>query len=254
MGRFTPERWTETLAAIDNIERAASWVDEIRLHGWAQTHDSPYPAAAGLLGDEARQAEIDACRHSGRVCELLRDLGDAIARLLLPARSNFMTKAFGAYGLARRGRLETARRHLDFISEVVDVRYDTTPMVADVVQLKAALKIDTEAAVTLLGAYTNPALRGAPGSGGHPRRRPSRVGRRERSQTMEARGKGVAQTERPSFEMWMHTVDVAIQYRAGISVLDLPDCCYRDWYDDEISPDTVANRVLEDAGFDAFVV
>jgi hypothetical protein len=57
--------------------------------------------------------------------------------------------------------------------------------------------------------------------------------------------------ERMTFETWMHAVDVAVEHRAGVSVHDLPDCCFRDWYEDDVPPVTAAKRALEEAGFDA---
>ena len=55
--------------------------------------------------------------------------------------------------------------------------------------------------------------------------------------------------DRMDFKTWMHAVDVAVEHRAGVSVHDLPDCCFRDWYEDDTPPVTAAKRALRDAGF-----
>jgi hypothetical protein len=49
-----------------------------------------------------------------------------------------------------------------------------------------------------------------------------------------------------SFEQWMQAVDRLVGYR-GLSVYDLPDCCYRDWYDNRLRPIRAANRALSNA-------
>jgi len=50
-----------------------------------------------------------------------------------------------------------------------------------------------------------------------------------------------------TFEDWMKKVDKIIESRVGLSSDDLPDVCYRDWYDDGISPDRAANRAIKSA-------
>ena len=55
----------------------------------------------------------------------------------------------------------------------------------------------------------------------------------------------------PSFEDWMKRVDTILERYRGISVHDLPDCRFRDWYDRRVYPIRAANRVLRAAG--AFV-
>ena len=52
-----------------------------------------------------------------------------------------------------------------------------------------------------------------------------------------------------SFEGWMRAVDKLVGYR-GLSVYDLPDCCYRDWYDNRLRPIRAANRALKNAAGD----
>ena len=54
-----------------------------------------------------------------------------------------------------------------------------------------------------------------------------------------------------SFEEWMTEVDRLVWFR-GLSVYDLPDCCYRDWYDDRVRPIRAANRALKNAGGDVY--
>jgi hypothetical protein len=65
-----------------------------------------------------------------------------------------------------------------------------------------------------------------------------------------------------AFKKWMAEVDIAVGGRAFVSVYDLPDQPYRDWFEDEMSPDEAAVAALKDAGygdgllgddFDAFV-
>lgn len=57
---------------------------------------------------------------------------------------------------------------------------------------------------------------------------------------------------RMSFEDWMQKVDQAVGAKAGLSVYDLADMPYRDWYDDGMSPASAAKRALDAEGFGAF--
>lgn len=51
--------------------------------------------------------------------------------------------------------------------------------------------------------------------------------------------------ERVSFEEWMRQVNNAISDRlAGLTSDDLPDCCYRDWYDEGLSVRQAALRAI----------
>ena len=65
--------------------------------------------------------------------------------------------------------------------------------------------------------------------------------------------KGVGQkmdaSDNRGFEDWMRAVDKLVGYR-GLSVYDLPDCCYRDWYDNRLRPIRAANRALKNAAGD----
>lgn len=49
------------------------------------------------------------------------------------------------------------------------------------------------------------------------------------------------------FDGWMEDVDNAVEALAGVSVHDLPDCCYRDWFDEGLSPREAARLALQNA-------
>lgn len=53
-----------------------------------------------------------------------------------------------------------------------------------------------------------------------------------------------------TFETWMRAVDNHVSTIAGVSVHDLPDCMFRDWYDDGCSPQDAAFDALEYAGWE----
>jgi len=50
-----------------------------------------------------------------------------------------------------------------------------------------------------------------------------------------------------TFEEWMAFVDHYINLSCGMWSNDLPDCCYRDWYDDNVTPKTAAKRAIKSA-------
>ena len=50
------------------------------------------------------------------------------------------------------------------------------------------------------------------------------------------------------FEKWMQKVDDNINGFIGLSAYDLPDCCYRDMYDDGMLASEAAKVAIEDAG------
>lgn len=50
-----------------------------------------------------------------------------------------------------------------------------------------------------------------------------------------------------AFRAWMKKVNSAIQDKVGLSSEDLPDCCYRDWYEDDVSPKQAANKAIRNA-------
>ena len=45
----------------------------------------------------------------------------------------------------------------------------------------------------------------------------------------------------------MKDVDSAVGAICGLSVYDLPDCCFRDWYDDGVSAVGAARRAIKAA-------
>ena len=51
------------------------------------------------------------------------------------------------------------------------------------------------------------------------------------------------------FDAWMENVDAAVDVLSGVSVHDLPDCMFRDWFDDRVSFVSAAKRALKAAGF-----
>ena len=53
---------------------------------------------------------------------------------------------------------------------------------------------------------------------------------------------------KPAFEEWMKQVDNAVSLRSGMSVHDLPDCPFRDWYNAGNSAGAAAQRCIKNAG------
>jgi hypothetical protein len=51
-----------------------------------------------------------------------------------------------------------------------------------------------------------------------------------------------------SYEQWMKQVDREVETRAGLSVHDLADCNFRDWYEDDVPPRTAAVRAIRYSG------
>lgn len=51
------------------------------------------------------------------------------------------------------------------------------------------------------------------------------------------------------FHGYMRAVDAVISRRSGVRVMDLPDRCWRDSYDDRIVPRDAALDALRDEGF-----
>ena len=43
-----------------------------------------------------------------------------------------------------------------------------------------------------------------------------------------------------NFDGWMAAVDAECERRYGVSVYDLADCPFHDWYDDGVSPKSAA--------------
>ena len=57
----------------------------------------------------------------------------------------------------------------------------------------------------------------------------------------------VGQSKKRTFEEWMKDVNRAVYVKLGLTTEDLPDCCYRDWYDEGASPKSAAARALRNA-------
>jgi len=54
--------------------------------------------------------------------------------------------------------------------------------------------------------------------------------------------------QRPSFDEWMRAIENLIWKLRGISVYDLPDCPFDEWYDERLRPIRAANKALRRAG------
>lgn len=50
-----------------------------------------------------------------------------------------------------------------------------------------------------------------------------------------------------TFDEWMKRVDIILYRTRGVSVYDLPDCTFRDWYDARVRPIRAANKALRNA-------
>jgi hypothetical protein len=57
----------------------------------------------------------------------------------------------------------------------------------------------------------------------------------------------MAATRKKTFEEWMKEVDRVIMEKVFLTSDDLPDCCYRDWYEDGVSVRNAANRAIKSA-------
>jgi hypothetical protein len=51
------------------------------------------------------------------------------------------------------------------------------------------------------------------------------------------------------FETWMNKVDNILTRMIGLDSNDLPDQCYRDMFDDNMSPVQAVRQVQENEGF-----
>jgi hypothetical protein len=58
--------------------------------------------------------------------------------------------------------------------------------------------------------------------------------------------------DNPTFEGWMGRVDHLLRRAIGLSADDLPDCPWRDWYEERVRPIRAANKALKAAGADLF--
>lgn len=54
-------------------------------------------------------------------------------------------------------------------------------------------------------------------------------------------------TPTSTFSEWMEAVNFWTRRMAMLDVSDLPDCLFRDWYDDGVRPQTAARRALKNA-------
>ena len=57
----------------------------------------------------------------------------------------------------------------------------------------------------------------------------------------------MANTMTTTFADWMAKVDAIVYRKQGCSVHDLPDCCFADWYDDDMSPARAAAKAIRAA-------
>lgn len=49
------------------------------------------------------------------------------------------------------------------------------------------------------------------------------------------------------YSRWMHAVDTVVESKTGLSVHDLPDMAYRDWYEDGVTVSAAAKRAVREA-------
>ena len=61
-------------------------------------------------------------------------------------------------------------------------------------------------------------------------------------------------TGEAAFKAWMKKVNASVMCSVGLSVHDLPDACYRDWFENGVSPEDAASHIVAEAmdemGFD----
>jgi len=50
-----------------------------------------------------------------------------------------------------------------------------------------------------------------------------------------------------SWEQWIKEVDQIVWRMTGVSLFDLPDCCYADWYDAGMTPKAAARKAVRQA-------
>jgi len=53
-----------------------------------------------------------------------------------------------------------------------------------------------------------------------------------------------------TYDQWLAEVDVRISARFGVSLHDLEDYTWRDWYEDGVDPDTTASEYISDWEYD----
>ena len=49
-----------------------------------------------------------------------------------------------------------------------------------------------------------------------------------------------------TFDAWMKAVDVCVLAKYGVSVHDLPDCPFYDWFDDDVRPEEAATLAVKE--------
>jgi len=47
-----------------------------------------------------------------------------------------------------------------------------------------------------------------------------------------------------AFDSWMRSVDAWCEKLYGVSVYDLPDCCFADWHEDGMTPKSAARKAV----------
>lgn len=47
-----------------------------------------------------------------------------------------------------------------------------------------------------------------------------------------------------TFEQWLNKVHKYLDF-IGLSIHDIPDCPYRDWYDDGVQPNSAARKAVK---------
>jgi len=50
-----------------------------------------------------------------------------------------------------------------------------------------------------------------------------------------------------TFEQWFRKVNIAVEKLCGMSVEDLPDCPYMDWFEDGMTPTSAARKAIRNA-------
>lgn len=50
-----------------------------------------------------------------------------------------------------------------------------------------------------------------------------------------------------TFKAWMQAVDEAIIASVGLGYMDLPDCCFHDWFDDGYTVREAARLAIKNA-------
>jgi len=50
-----------------------------------------------------------------------------------------------------------------------------------------------------------------------------------------------------NFKQWLEHVNFHLETQHGLSSEDLPDCCYRDWHDEGVTPLQAAKRAIRNA-------